>query len=185
MGETWEDWFRSDERLLWEGAPMRGIRHWVRNTLISAFGIPFMAAGFVSLFSGLGMFGTMTLVGAGIGLFLTCFSLPFLGVGAAMVFGPWYAEYFAHRFVRYALSNQRGYIATRWWKRKMEVLDILPDQPIEVTDDRNVMFHTTIGVDSDGDRTTTKKGFENIADARKVYRLIRSIQNNDVKEPSP
>lgn len=185
MGDTWQDWFQGDESLVWEDAPMTGIRHWVRNALLTAFGIPFLVAGFVSLFSGLGMFASLTLVGLGAGLFLTCFSVPFIGVGAAMVFGPWYAEYYAHKFVRYALSTKRGYIATRWWKRKMEVLDIRADQPVEIVGDHTVYFHTTVGFDSDGDRTTSRKGFENIADARKVYGLIRDIQAGSLTEPAP
>ncbi len=180
MYDRWEDWFHGDERLLWEGSPLPGIRHWVRNILLSLFGIPFFGGGLLCSGTGLAMltndFSILTL---GAGLFLVCFGVPFLLVGGGLALGPWYTDVRAHEMVRYALSTRRGYIATRWWKRKMEVFDISPDQPVEVVNERDVFFHTTIGVDSDGDRKTEKKGFENIADVDRVYRLIRSIQADE------
>ena len=181
MHERWEDWFQEGEQLLWEGAPMKGQFSWLRNVVMSAFGVPFLGGGLVSSGSGF-----MMLVGsdfgiakAATGLFLFCFGIPFLCVGTALAFGPWYADLRAHEMVRYALTDHRGYVATRWWKRKIEIFRILPDQPVTVEDGRSVFFHTTIGTDSDGDRTTDRKGFENIADADRVYKLIRSIQAGD------
>ena len=182
MRDSWADWFQEDEELLWEGAPKPGINHLARNLFFTFFGPPFLGAGFFSSGMGIGMIFDPSAINFAFGLFLVCFGVPFLAVGGAMVFGGWYADLRAHDLVRYALSNRRAYIATHWWKRNMEILDIRPEHPIEVTDGRNVYFYTSNGVDSDGDKTTAKRGFENIADAETVYHLIRELQAEDISK---
>ncbi len=184
MAERWEDWFEQGERLIWEGAPEG---RWTLNPwllFLAAFGVPFLAAGlFVS--GGALLFGDPFDFGfAGIlGRFVAfCFGLPFLASGIGMVFGPLYMQSQAPRHVRYALSDRRAYIATSWWTRQIEILTIPPGSPIEVEGGRSIFFQTLVGRDSDGDRITTRKGFENIADAAVVYRLLRGIQAR--KDPS-
>lgn len=177
MADRWEDWFEPGETLLWEGAPMGRLRPTPGTIAAAVFGLPFLLAGLgVSvggLFYGLG--GDLGWGTAG-GLFVFLFGLPFIGVGAGLVFFPAYAQARAHRNVRYALSDRRAYIATQWWDRKIEVLTVAPDAPVTVEAGRSVYFHTVIGTDSDGDRSLERKGFENITDAMDVYRLIRDRQ---------
>ena len=181
MEDRWEDYFGPGERLIWKGAPQR---RWGRFSPVAIglaiFGLPFLMAGLAvsggALLYLLGL--DIGWAGAAGGLFMFFFGLPFIGVGGGLVFGPLYAMSQAHRKVRYALTNRRAYIATHWWKRKMEVLVIESDAPLTIDDGRTVYFHTRIGTDSDGDRSTEQKGFENIADAHAVYRLIRDIQTD-------
>jgi hypothetical protein len=183
MADRWEDWFEPGERLVWEGAPEGRLRPSPGMIGAAIFGMPFFLAGLgVSaggLFYGLGAdlgWGT-----AG-GLFTFLFGLPFVGVGAGLVFVPFYLQARAHRHVRYALSDRRAYIASRWWNRKMEVLTVAPDAPLTLENGRSVYFHTVVGTDSDGDRSLDRKGFENLSDAMAVYRLIRDLQS---QRPAP
>lgn len=58
----------------------------------------------------------------------------------------------------------------------MQVLDIEMNAPVTIENDRSVFFHTEAGRDNEGNRTNIRKGFENIADAMEVYRMIRAMQ---------
>ena len=179
MADRWEDYFEPGETLLWEGRPMprRGITPGIIG--LAVFGAPFFLAGLaMSGGSLLWMFGIQVgQLKLGEGVFMFFFGLPFLGIGAGMVLGPWYAMRHAHRKVRYALSNRRAYIASQWWTRKIETYPISKDGPLSLEGGTTVYFHTLVGRDSDGDRTTEEKGFENIADAKDVYHLMRQIQD--------
>ena len=178
--ERWEDWFDDSEKLLWQGAPKRGIIHWPRKILISAFGFPFLGAGLVCAAMGLAYLAKLTLGDMALGVFLAAFSVPFVAVGGAMVFGTWLSDYFVPLRTKYALTNKAGYVATRYWGRNMDVFPIRKETRIELAQHRygasTVHFHFEETRDSDGDQMTTKKGFTDIADGEKVYRLIRDIQ---------
>ena len=179
MAEAWHDYFEPGETLIWEGAPVGRVRPTAAMIGLAIFGLPFLLAGLGTSIGGLlfalGVdFGLAQTAG---GLFMFLFGLPFIGVGAAMVFGPYYTQSQAHRHVRYALTGRRAYIASQWWNRKMEVLAIERNAPVTIENGSTVYFHTVVGTDSDGDRSIERKGFENIPDAMEVYRLIRAIQS--------
>lgn len=179
MADRWEDYFDPGETLLWEGQPMP-VTGWSWSALaLAAFGMPFLLAGLgVSGAAVLSVFdievGMFEAAGS---IFLFFFGLPFLAAGVGMVFGPWYVARNAHRTTRYALSDRRAYIASRLWTKSLEAVPILTDGTVTLENECNVYFRTEIGRDNDGDRVTERKGFLNIADAAKVYRLIRDIQN--------
>ena len=179
--DRWDDYFEPGERLLWQGAPEPGLKMAPLMVFLSLFGVPFLGAGVAVFASGLHQAAQLdSASGVGFGLFLTVFGLPFIAMGAGLVFGPWYAALTAHRKVRYALSDRRAYIAKSWWNHTLESYRIRPDEPVELVQGRNdtVWFHVGDEVDSDGDRATRRAGFENIADGRKVYGLLRAIQRD-------
>lgn len=183
MFERWEDWFQPGETLLWEGRPASGLRHIPRNIFFTAFGIPFLGAGLFCSGLGLGyIFNFATVWNLPLGIVLFAFGLPFIAVGCAMVFGGWVEEYLKPRRVRYALTDRNAYIASRMWKRNMEVLALRPGTDIEVEEHRDgtvsLFFHFDSYKDSDGDRRTDKKGFEALADGRAVYALLRDRLSN-------
>ena len=181
MADRWEDWFAPGETLIWEGAPVPGRVHWFRNVLLTCFGIPFLFGGFMSAGAGLAFLpegrNAMNWFGA---VFLFAFSVPFVTVGAAMVAGPWLMDWLTPRRTRYALSDRAGYVATRFWRRKMDVIPVLNDTRVEIeeTDEGvgSVYFDFEHYRDSDGDRQTRKRGFEGIRNARDVYRLVRDLK---------
>lgn len=186
MADAWEDYFDPGETLIWEGTPVGRSRPTVAMIGAAIFGLPFLMAGLGISIGGLlfGFGASFGWAGAAGSLFMFLFGLPFIGVGAGLVFGPYYAQSQAHRNVRYALTDRRAYIASQWWNRNLEVLTIAPDAPVSIENGRTVYFHTIVGTDSEGDRTTERKGFENIPDAMEVYRLIRSIQSPPAEDES-
>lgn len=147
---------------------------------MALFGLPFLViGGGLCLFGLVMLFGDDAWEGMGLGLFITLFSLPFVGVGVFLVFGQWIAAHQAHRRVRYAVSSKCAYVAQSWWKNTLDSYPILPGTSITLEKGRHadtVWFHAHVEKDSDGDRSTTRIGFENIADGDRAYRLLRSIQ---------
>lgn len=184
MGLGWQSYLRPDERLLWEGAPLPGVHGKAKIVALALFGLPFLAAGLAMLVSGLrNMSAAHDLGGMGLGFFMAVFALPFIGIGATMVVGQWFAAAQAHRKIRYALSTRAAFVAKDYWRRSLASYPILPATDVELEKGAsadNVWFHSREERDSDGDRTVTRVGFENIADGDAVFRLIRQIQAGDV-----
>lgn len=180
MAETWEGYFQPGERLLWEGAPKPGVHGWPKIIGLAIFGLPFLIVGVVFFFVGLNQAATgATLGDVGLGMFFALFAVPFAGVGALMVFGQWWAAREAHRKIRYALSTRCAYIAKSYWTRSIESYPILKGSALGLEQGRHadtVWFHVRTEKDSDGDRTTSRISFDNIAEGDEVYRLLRSIQ---------
>ena len=181
MDDRWEDWFQPGERLLWEGAPAKGRIHWGRNIFVTCFGIPFLLGGLAVAGTGIGVIPwNESAAGVGMTIFALAFSVPFITVGAGMVFGTWVADYLQPRRTRYALTDRAGYVATNFWKRGMDVIPVKSGVRIEYQETRRgagtVYFHFDHHTDSDGDKAVTKRGFENIPDAKHVYGLIRDLK---------
>ncbi len=179
MADRWEDYFAPGERLIWEGQPLPGRFATPMTVGLAIFGVPFFLAGLAmsggALLSLMGF--DLNIVKAAEAVYIFFFGLPFLGMGGGLIFGPWYALRNAHRKIRYALSDQRAYIATSWWSQKIEAFPIARGSGLSLVDGKDVYFHTRIYRDSDSDRVTEEKGFENIADAAHVYQLMRDLQD--------
>ena len=179
MAEAWEDFFQPGETLLWEGAPRPGVHGWGRIIGMALFGLPFLVIGTGIMITGLGMMIGPTWFDVGVGLFMAAFAIPFAGIGAFLVVGQGILAAQAHRRVRYALSTRCAYIGTSWVKPGLEIYPILKSTSVGLQKGRRadtVWFHVRSEKDSDGDLSTTRIGFENIADGDKVLSLIRGIQ---------
>lgn len=180
MADGWQEFFQPGETLLWEGTPKPGVYGWPKIIALAVFGLPFLLVGLGALGSGGG-----TALSAddwsdfGLGVFLIAFSLMFVGVGGLMVFGQLYAAATAHRTTRYAVSNRCAYVAKSGWVRSIESYPILKSSALGLEKGRGadtVWFHVRAERDSDGDASTTRISFDNIAEGDTVYRLLRSIQ---------
>jgi hypothetical protein len=179
MADAWEDFFQPGETLIWDGAPLPGIHGWGKIIGLALFGIPFLVIGTGILVTGLALLVGPTWADFGLGVFIAAFSIPFAGIGAFLVFGQGIAAAQAHRRIRYALSTRCAYIGTTWLKPSLEIYPILKSTPVGLEKGRmadTVWFHVRNEKDSDGDLSTTRIGFDNIADGDKVLSLIRSIQ---------
>lgn len=171
---------RPDETVLWEGAPVPGFHQRGQSIFLMIFGLPFLAIGVSLFFYGLLQLPrSATLSDAGLALFLTAFSLPFGGMGAFLVFGPIIEARTAHRDIRYALTTRAAYVIRQGRFPSLKVYPILPSTPLELEPGKRasiVWVHSRLERDSDGDLGTTKAGFENIAEAEKVFLMIRELQ---------
>lgn len=85
----------------------------------------------------------------------------------------------APRRIRYAVSTRCACIATFRWTHSLESYPILPGTALGLEKGRHadtVWFHIRTGKDLDGDRSTKRISFDNIAEGAEVFHLIRSIQ---------
>ena len=117
--------------------------------------------------------------GDGYGLFMTAFSIPFAGLGLYLVIGQWIEAAQAHRRVRYALSTRAAYVAKSGSRHSIECYPILNSSSIGLEKGHRadtVWFHVRSETDSDGDRSTTRIGFDHIDGGNRVFQLLRSIQ---------
>ena len=180
LPDNWEAWIGPGETLLWQGAPQPDNRIRLSQILFAMLGLPFLLAGVASAVSGLSAFGSMRSVSDfGLGLFLACFSVPFLGAGLAALCGPHLATRLAHKRVRYGITDHRIYIATRWWQPKLTTHAIRPEATLNYSADGpvgTVSLEITRRRDSDGDAVVTSAKLEGLADAPEVYRLLQRIQ---------
>ncbi|MDP5084493.1 MAG: hypothetical protein NWQ23_03660 [Yoonia sp.] len=181
--DRWDDYFEPGEVLLWQGAPEPGPHSFIGPLAISIFGLPFLIAGLSTAATGLGYaIGMNNIADLGIGLFLTAFSMPFLAVGIGLTVGTWLFVYHGHKFVRYALTNKRAYVAKSFFKHTLESYSIGPDDAITLEQGKfdKVRFKTIHKKDDDGNNRIEEIGFDNIVNGHDVYALIRQIQREQI-----
>lgn len=178
-GARWEDYFQPGEKLLWQGAPLPGFHAPTSMIFLTVFGIPFLVAGVALSFGGLWALIVAESWGQrGISALAAVFGLPFLGIGLYLVIGQWWVLFAAPRRIRYALSTRAAYIAKHYWRRQMEIYPITAGMPLELRQGRvgdSLWFHSRTETDSDSP-STTRAGFENIAEGRQVLRLMRELK---------
>jgi hypothetical protein len=190
--DSWDDYLDPGERLLRSGAPAAGLRVTPRG-IATSLGSLFLL-GFAIFWTG----------GAGMGLWsgewreadgfmrlfmiiFPLFGLPFIAVGLYGVLGHYVTDARTRARTRYALTTRRALIAVdgrermlRSWPIGREtIIDYLPGP------EASIRFATEVQVDSDGDKTHTRTGFELIPDGDAVMRLIRQIQTGTAQLEHP
>lgn len=171
---------RPGETVLWEGSPVPGFHRRGAAIFLMLFGLPFLVIGVALFFYGLYLLPkAATLSDAGLAVFTTAFALPFGGIGAFLVFGPVIEARTNARDLCYTLTTRAAYVRRTGRFPSLKVYPILPHTALELEPGKRagtVWLHARQERDSDGDLATTKAGFENIAEAEKVFRMIRDLQ---------
>lgn len=174
---------RPNETVLWEGTPVPGFHQRGAAIFLMLFGLPFLVIGVALFFYGLSLLPkAATLNDAGLAVFTTAFGLPFGGIGAFLVFGPVIEARTNARDIHYALTTRAAYVRRTGRFPSLKVYPILPHTALELERGKRastVWLHSRLERDSDGDLGTTKAGFENIAEAEKVFLMIRDLQGKD------
>ena len=173
----WQNYLQFGETLLWEGAPLRGIRNIARLAFLAVFGVPFLLVGIVGTLASLHLIFWKSQIG--LGLFTLAIAILLGALGVALVFWQWVDAARAHRTTRYAITNRCAYIVRIGSKQSVDTYPILANAETSLENSNgydNLWFHLRHERDSEGAPTTTKIGFEGIADGLIPYKLIRSIQ---------
>lgn len=168
--EGWHGILDPGEQILWQGAPdPRVVFAWTQ--------LPEILFGLV--FAGFALFWTTmaTIMGGVFGLF----GLPFLLVGLMVIFKSNYLMAYFNRHTFYTLTNRRAIIATSYphAKREMKSYPIDAKSALELSqqdDYGNVIFHRKIWRSRNSGEKTKNIGFYRIPDARRVFSLMRQIQ---------
>lgn len=171
---------RPGETLLWEGAPVPGFHKRRFTFLMMLFGLPFLIVGVAIFGYSLLLYPQAdSLRDGGNALVTTAFSLPFAAFGGFLTLGPILEARATARDIRYVLTTRAAYVIRQGRFPVVRVYPILPSTALELEHGSRagtVWLHSRRERDSDGDLGTTKAGFENIAEAEKVFLMIRDLQ---------
>lgn len=171
------------ERLLWTGAPATGIRFTIRSIVTSV--ISLFLLGFAVIWTTIASWGLWSGQWRASDGFLRVilvafplFGLPFVLVGLYGVLGHYVADARRRAQTRYALTDRRALIAVQGRDALLRSWPINRDTVVDYHPGReaSIRFVTEVQIDSDGDKTHTRTGFERIREGEKVMRLIRTIQ---------
>ena len=168
MSTEWDGLLDKDEHIIWQGAPTPRLK--------LEWDSPFHPFFFL-FFTGFSIFWMVLASGAG-GVFWM-FGLMFFAVGIynlALV-------HFWKRYVRqntfYSLTNKRAFIGTDnpFKGRTLDSYPLRADRTISYIDAALPSIHFASRTNSTNNGTTTIPiGFEDLADGRDVYGLIRKVQ---------
>ena len=182
----WAPYLDPGELLLWDGAPARGIRFEMRMLGQSAFGLFFL--GF-ALFWMAGASGVLWGNGGGgppdvFAYIFPLFGLPFVAVGAWMVFGHILWDAWVRSRTRYALTNRRAIIASQTFARSLKSWPIDANTELDYRPGSHATLYFAEETRVHRGRRRTRLhaepiGFRFIADGDHVYQLFRSVQRGD------
>ena len=185
QGSGWDGILQQGETILWQGQPERGIVWRDALSPLGLFGVVF--TGF-SLFW-MGAAASMLRDGPGFPFTLfTLFGLPFLMVGLFMMGGHVVLDAYVRATTWYTLTDRTAFVAREaFGKRTLESYPIAEMDRLELADGvpGDVIFgmaHNAYPKRVAKQRrsrnrlvtgTTVQLGFRRIAEARKVWRLLR------------
>ncbi|NJS40186.1 MAG: hypothetical protein HC783_15570 [Rhodobacteraceae bacterium] len=166
-----------DERVLWQGAPLPGIRFLRVRAVMTLLGAGLLVWGLAIL----GSVADYTLREG------PSLNAPiFLLFGITMVAGglhygllQWRAAARAHLTTRYVLTNRCAYVIVGTRFDSVKSYLIRPDTAIELDPHEghsDVWFHVRYKHAAKATETTSRVGFEGISDGERVFMLLRSIQ---------
>jgi hypothetical protein len=173
---AWEGIIDPDERILWQGKPVSRLVFRPSDLVISAFGVFFFCfavfwmtmAGWIS--SGTGPMGYI----------FPLFGIPFVLVGAYMLFGKYFWDAYRRRRTWYTLTDRRAFIATDIiGNRTLKDYRIEPDSDITLLEEggeQTIWFAEVVKRGQKGATYTEPVGFELLADGREVYSVMQDVR---------
>jgi hypothetical protein len=167
--EGWEGLLDQGETILWQGAPDKGI-------VFSVPQIPEMLLGLVFAVVPMG-----AALDPNTTLFSRLFTVPFMIVGLGIAMKSNILASLRRRGSHYTLTNRRAIIATRFpfSGRKLASYPISASTLLhleEAGEFGTILFHRSEWRDAEGDRLSKNIGFERISEPRRVFSLMRQIQ---------
>ena len=175
--KAWEGLLAPDERILWQGRPVARLAFRPSDLVMSGFGFVFFAfAVFWTYMAGWISRGTDPL-----GNIFPLFGIPFILVGAYLLFGRFFWDVLRRRGTWYTLTNKRAFIATDvFGHRTLKDYVIEPDANIVLLEEGgeqtvNFAEYWVRGHKGQSHRKTV--GFELLPDGREVYGLLREVRD--------
>lgn len=175
----WEGILDKGEKILWQGRPDGRVRVRIGDLFQTVFGVFFL--GFAIFWTVMAAFMTSQGGGPpGFRIFFPLFGLPFIAVGAYLVFGRFLWSAYQRRHTWYTLTDKRAFFATdlpvrgrslkSWRISPGTVIDFRPGPPA------SIFFAEEVRQGNQGRRYRVPVGFEWIDEGEEVFRLIRGIQ---------
>lgn len=182
-GDRWEDHLDPGERLLWTGAPARGLRFDFDQVILSVFGGVFLAFALLAFVeSSRGLWGGYWLMASGYVLWFMVifplFALPFIWEGVMMAFGQHFTDARLRAQTRYALTDRRAIIAIGGREPSVRSWPIGPETEVDYSPGDEASLRFAAGPRPDGGQVMerARSGFNRIRDGEQVMELIRKVQ---------
>ncbi len=168
LPDGWEGLLDKDERIIWQGRPGGGFEFRIGNAVGAVFGL---------FFAGFALF--WMIMASMAGGFFWMFGLLHFFVGLGIAFGSVFWGAWKRRHSWYTLTDRRAFIATDipFKGRSLKSYPITAATTLDfVSDDpASIMFAREMRRGRNGSYEA-QVGFERIADAPEVYRMMREIQ---------
>lgn len=164
--EEWAGLLDPDEKIIWQGAPTGRFR----LEFDSLFGVLFMIVW--------AAIPTAMVIASPAALLLGVPAL-FLGIALWFFVGQHFWAMALRRRTFYSLSSKRAFIAKRMFtNRKLESYPITPETVLELDDRQGGSIWFAKGQERKmfSNNTEQKIGFDQLADPRQVYALMRQVQ---------
>lgn len=165
-----------NEHVLWRGIPRQGLL--LRGA--DAVMIPFSL-----LWGGFAAFWEYSVINSGAPLLFRLWGIPFVLIGAHMIAGRFFLEAWKRAKTDYTVTNERIIIRSGIFSRQVKSLDLRGMGEFSMTENSKGEGTISFGVSAAGNRFSglaawpgddTVARFDSIADARKVYEIIRNAR---------
>lgn len=164
----------TNERVLWHGAPRQGLLLRGADVLMIPFSL---------VWGGFSIFLEYSAIRADAPMALRLWSIPFVLMGAHMVGGRFVLEAWQRARTDYMVTNERIIIRSGIFRRRVQSLALRTLGEFALTENSKGEGTISFGVSQAGNRFSglaawpgdeTVPRFDTIAEARKVYEIIRS-----------
>lgn len=171
-GEAWQDFLFEGEKLLWQGAPSIAPRPTKVSVVVTIIGLIFMY--YFGMLAQRILFSDPDNSGV---LVIGIFAAAMFTLGLWMALGHWILDIQKRKAIRYALTNQRAFVASSLGKRKMLSYTLKPDyRPLLI---KGLMDNVTFGeedwFDSKGNKTKRSIAFEFLKEGQQVFDMLTEI----------
>jgi len=166
----------TNEHVLWHGAPRQGLILRGADALIMPFSL---------MWSGFAVFWEYSVINSNAPLMFRLWGIPFLLMGAHMVAGRLFLEAWQRSKTDYMVTNERIIIRSGIFARSVKSLDLRGMGEFSMTENRKGEGTISFGVSPAGNKFSglaawpgddSVARFECVAEARKVYEIIRSAR---------
>ncbi|MTW10198.1 PH domain-containing protein [Pseudoduganella eburnea] len=167
------DALSTNERVLWQGVPRQGLMLRGADVLMIPFSL---------LWGGFSLFLEYSVMRSDAPMVLRLWSIPFVLMGAYMVGGRFVIEAWQRARTEYVVTNERIIIRSGILRRRAQSLELRALGDFALTENNKGEGTISFGVSAAGTRFTglaawpgdnTIPRFDTIADAGKVYEIIR------------
>ncbi|KQV53668.1 MULTISPECIES: PH domain-containing protein [unclassified Duganella] len=166
-----------NERVLWSGAPRQGLMLRASDLLMVPFSL---------MWGGFALFWEYSVFSSDAPLVFRLWGIPFVLVGLYMAAGRFAVEAWQRAYTDYAVTNERIIIRSGVFKRRMKSLNLRAMGEFSLTENGKGEGTIAFGVSPAGNMFSGLASwpgveelprFDTIAEARKVYAIIRNAHS--------
>ncbi len=166
-----------NERVLWSGTPRQGLVLRASDLLMIPFSL---------LWGGFALFWEYSVISSGGPLMFRLWGIPFVLVGLYMIAGRFAVEAWQRAYIDYTVTSQRIIIRSGIFRRSMRSLDLRAMGEFSLTENGKGEGTIAFGVSPAGNMFSGLASwpgveelprFDTIAEARKVYEIIRNAHS--------